>query len=1035
MTNKTLPKLLNPQTESFFVVNSNGEIIYQNEKFNKFFATKKPIKNIKDIISCVDLSEQKSVDSFFQGLDVFISFKVNIDNIFEKVLLNRIPIETDNKFYYLKKTPDTKNNLLKGIVLDKITENAYDIVTFLDKNGKRLYVSPSVSKIFNIDKKELMKRNIFLDIHPGDINLAKQVFTDVCKKEGQIYTNIRLRLRHPSEGWVLMEGSIVNLLHLEGINAIVVNSRSIHEVKKLQDALKEHQYKLEGIIDNSPVGIYMKDRQGHYIIVNDAWQNCLNLPKEDILGKTDFEILPVKQAAKITQYDDQVISKSIVKKCEESITYADDSTRHFITNKFALYNANKEVIGIGGISNEITELKKTQIALEKSESWFRAIVQNTLDFLTVINEQGEKLYVTPSVKKVLGYTSVEYEKQSFFKSIHPTDELLVITKIKNLIDKKLKNFIKIEARLKNKIGKWVWVELILTNQLNNQHINGILVHVSDISIVKESESKIEVLDQKLKLILQNTPDIIYFTDLNGKIIEVNEAALNFIKKPKSKVIGQKVTKVFKVDKSIIESSNTILTIQKDKPVQYEERLTTDNNKGVFLSTKFLIQLENQQEAICIISKNITDRKKYEQQLEKWAFQDQLTKLMNETSITNYISKLINDDKEFHIFAIDIDRFKNVNDGLGHDVGNKILTTFSQRLEEYLKKYGVLGRFSGDMFIAILDNTEAIGSKENLITIAKGLSESIKKPIIIEETEIHLTSTVGIVYNNTSHKLARNYIQDADTALFDAKKKNVGSISVFNKNMHSKILRQLRMESEIIRAFERGEFELYTQKVIPIENKNYNLLGYSEALIRWNHPSKGVLRPDQFLDVIYEMGYITNLDKWVIEQACKMINQQAGLGKDISLSVNISAILFGYSDLKEYIQNITKKYNINPKNLKFEITENDIIDNLENTMDIIKDIQKLGFQFILDDFGTGYSSLNYLKNMPVSAVKIDQCFINNLHEDSINKDIVKAIIQLSHSLNMEVISEGVELEETFAILKSLGTDFVQGYLLAKPEKLI
>ncbi|NJL96718.1 PAS domain-containing protein [Candidatus Gracilibacteria bacterium] len=269
------------------------------------------------------------------------------------------------------------------------------------------------------------------------------------QKPGQIYTNIRIRFRHPTESWILMEGSIVNLLHLKGVEALVINSRSIHEVKKLQDSLKEHQYKLEGIIDNSPAGIYMKDRQGHYMILNDAWQEILNLPKEDILGKTDFEILPPKQASIITHNDEKVMKSGQIMKLQESVSYPDGSERYFLTNKFSLLNAENEVMGICGVSNEVTELKNTQFALEKSESWFKAIVQNSLDFVTVVDNDGIKKYVTPSVKKILGFSPAEYLDINFFDNIHPDHELNLISSFKELINKKSKRRIKIYSKIKN----------------------------------------------------------------------------------------------------------------------------------------------------------------------------------------------------------------------------------------------------------------------------------------------------------------------------------------------------------------------------------------------------------------------------------------------------------------------------------------------------------------------------------------------------------------------------------------------------------
>ncbi|NJL96717.1 EAL domain-containing protein [Candidatus Gracilibacteria bacterium] len=515
--------------------------------------------------------------------------------------------------------------------------------------------------------------------------------------------------------------------------------------------------------------------------------------------------------------------------------------------------------------------------------------------------------------------------------------------------------------------------------------------------------------------------------MNGKIVEINESFSKFFGKTKKNFLGKYESEVFnKKRKEILKDDQSLIYGEK-QVLQYEETIILKDKEEIFLNTKFIIFDHNKPSSICVIAKNITKRKNYEKKVQKLAFEDQLTGLINENSMVDCINKLIKENQKFHVFSIDIDRFKIINDSLGHEVGNQILQIFSARVNKHLKKYGVLGRLSGDLFFAVLDK---ISSEKQLNKIAISLKEVIKEPIYLDQEEIHLTSTVGIVGYNPSHINAREYIRDADTALFDAKKKGRGSISIFDQSMRNKVVRQLKMESEIIKAFKNNEFELYLQPIIPSSKEHTN---YFEALIRWNHPREGLLTPKDFLDIIYDMGYITILDKWVIDKAAQIISQNLSQYKNIQLSINISAILFGYSDMKKFILNTVKKYNIQPSQLKLEITESDVLENLENALSIINDLKKKNFEFVLDDFGTGYSSLNYLKTIPVSCLKIDQCFIKGLLDNSINKDIVKAVIDLTHSLNIKVISEGVEDKKTYQILKQFNTDYIQGYLSSKPKK--
>lgn len=1022
--NKSIEKI-NPKNEAFFVVDKNDKVIYKNNNFELFFNNKIIVNCKNDILKLCKKEYQKEIKLVFEEDLECVVFNTEKKSDYSYIL-RRIMIENENRFFFMKKTFKNESDI-KGVILDSVTRNSYDIVTFLDIHGKRLYVSPSVSKIFNISKEELLSRNIFLDVHPNDIDLAKKIFQEVAKKPGEIITNVRIRLKHNTEDWVLMEGSIVNLLDLDGVNALVVNSRSIQEVKKLQDNLFENNYKLDGIIKNSQASIFIKDVKGHYLMVNESYQKLLNLEKKEILGKTDFELFSKEQASKNYIRDTDSLTNNNSKTFEEEIVFPNKSRRSFITNRFTLLNADKEVIGFCTVANEITDQKEAQAKLQKSESWFKAIVQNSLDYVTVIDINGNKKYVTPSVKRVLGFTPEEYKKINYFDNVDSESQITLISSINKIAKSKSSKNLCIQIKIKNKESEWVWVSLILNNQISNEYINGILIHVSDISESIEIKKTLSLVNNRHKLMINNSPDIITIKDLEGGYIDINKTFIKLIGKPKKDIIGKTILDLVKKDYAhrIIQNDAILLSSGKDS-VKFEEIYPTKNGEQFHLSNKFILtDKKNTPYAICNISTNITDRKKMLEDLKKVAYYDELTGLYNNRSMINKINSELKSKKNFTILSVDIDRFKIINNSLGHKIGDRVIIEFANRICKLSKDKYFVSRFSGDSFIIFINGKDSLQKAEEL---ANSIHKKNKIPIKAAKNEIYLTSSIGISNRNKVNKSAHEYLRDVDNALYQSKEIGRGSYAIFNNEMFKKVTDQLSMESEIIKAIESNDFELYYQPIINYKSKK---ITHFEALLRWNHPKLGLIGPDKFLGSILEMGYISKLDRMVIKKAIMDVSEIVRYDKNTCVNINISAVQFGMDDLPEFILKTIKKNKITAKNIRFEITESEVLENIENAISIIEKLKKAGVYFVMDDFGIGYSSLNYLRRIPIDMVKIDRSFILNMVEDKITHDIVNTMVNLFQNLNFKVVAEGVENNMQDSLLKNMNIDYVQGYKYGRP----
>lgn len=455
-----------------------------------------------------------------------------------------------------------------------------------------------------------------------------------------------------------------------------------------------------------------------------------------------------------------------------------------------------------------------------------------------------------------------------------------------------------------------------------------------------------------------------------------------------------------------------------------------NAHWLFL-TSGLIQFEGQPAGLATAF-DITERKRMEDQLRHQAFHDKLTGLPNRALFLDRLERAISRGNrrglQFAVLFIDLDRFKPINDSLGHLVGDKLLQEIARRLQHRLRVEDTITRLGGDEFTVLL---EELPHLDNAILIAKKIQEVISKPCIIVGNEIIISASIGIVLCDASYKRAENILRDADIAMYRAKISGKGQYAIFDSSMHARAVNLLELESDMRRAIERSEFELYYQPIIRLITGRIS--GF-EALIRWNHPQRGLVFPAEFIPIAEETGLINDIGDWVLKNACQLIKTwQTQLNKRSmpTININVSSRQIAYGDLVDKVVATLKETQIDGANLKLELTESMVMENPEMASSMITELKQHHVQTAIDDFGTGYSSLSYLHQFPIHTLKIDQSFINELKADGTNAEIVNTIVMLAHNLGLDVVAEGIEEEYQVQHLRSIGCDFVQGYYFAKP----
>jgi diguanylate cyclase (GGDEF)-like protein/PAS domain S-box-containing protein len=430
--------------------------------------------------------------------------------------------------------------------------------------------------------------------------------------------------------------------------------------------------------------------------------------------------------------------------------------------------------------------------------------------------------------------------------------------------------------------------------------------------------------------------------------------------------------------------------------------------------------------------DITHPREAEEQLLQDALHDGLTGLPNRVLFSDRLERSLarisrDSSHRFAVLFLDLDRFKVINDSLGHGLGDQLLIALAHRLMSCLRPGDTVARLGGDEFTILLeDPTEPDGAS----TVADRVLDQMKKPFILDSHEVYVTASIGITRSDVGYIRPQDVLRDADTAMYRAKAAGKSRFQLFDADMHARAVLTLQVENDLRRAIDRNEFELNYQPIHTIEGGK--LRGF-EALLRWRHPERGIISPADFIPVAEETGMILPIGKWVIYEACRQAVQwrKNFPQTPLDINVNLSGKQFTQSDLVEQVMGALRESGLPARHLILEVTESVVMENPQSAIEMLQRLKDLGVQLNIDDFGTGYSSLAYLQRFPIDTMKIDRSFISGMCDNPENAEIVRTIVSLAHNLNLKVTAEGIETPEQLAQLQDLQCENAQGYYLSRP----
>jgi diguanylate cyclase (GGDEF)-like protein/PAS domain S-box-containing protein len=549
---------------------------------------------------------------------------------------------------------------------------------------------------------------------------------------------------------------------------------------------------------------------------------------------------------------------------------------------------------------------------------------------------------------------------------------------------------------------------------------------------RRAEEALRDSERRFRALIEHSTDILTVVDRVGRIVYESPSVERLLGHTAGELMGSALEEHVHPEDRHALAAALAESAGASTPVAAEFRMRVRDGEWRFLEASVSNLLDNAEVGgIVLNSRDITARKQDEETIRHLAYFDALTGLPNRMLFDDRLAQALAHSRRrgargLAILFLDLDRFKTVNETLGHGAGDELLRTAAARLTSVVRESDTVARLGGDDFLFLLPEIDDV---EDAVRVARKVLAELVAPFSVHGHELHLTASVGIALSPLDGNDADTLVRNADTALYRAKEQGGNRYQLYAPAMNAIAFKRLVLENSLRRAIEREELRLYYQPLVSLQDGTF--VGV-EALIRWQHPDLGLVSPAEFIPLAEETGLIVPLTHWVLRTACRQMKEWQDAGLELTtVSVNISAQRFSATDLPRAVSEALAAAGLHGRHLCLELTESVMMENVEETIATLLELKKLEVKISIDDFGTGYSSLSYLKRLPIDTLKIDQSFVRNTPADADDAAIAMLIISMAHSLNLSVVAEGVETEEQMQMLRSQQCDIMQGYLVSRP----
>ncbi len=844
---------------------------------------------------------------------------------------------------------------------------------------------------------------------PTDLRAALEAGADDYIAPPMSVTALQLRL-------AIGERVLASRLHRSSLSSVVDNS--------------ERRYRT--LIETMHEGLFQIDENGVIEFANSRLAAITGFTLDEIKGKVADELLVTPEIR------DRLPGRTLLGVGVGSEEYAiplktKDGRQVWVELTGApVITADGRSASIG-IVHDVTEQRNAEEGLRRTEHFFRAVLENSADLTSILERDGRIAYQSPSSLNILGQRAEATFGQSFASLVVDEDQAAWNEAFEQVLAKAEARST-VQLRLRRDPGEPVHVEVICRNLQHNPDVGGIVVTSRDVNERRRAEAALKRERAFFKELFRNSPAAIAILDSSDRVADVNSAFVDLFQYEVQEIAGSPLSDFIVPEDLKEEATELSQLVFGAQPVDRETtRLRKDGTKVDVTLLGFPIDLADRRIGAFGIYTDISERKAVERKLFHDAFHDALTTLPNRTLLTERLERDIRrakrrSDYQFALLFIDLDRFKWINDNLGHAAGDELLCEVARRLESCLRPGDTTSRLGGDEFVIILEDIKEVADATR---IAERILESLALPFRLGQNETSTSGSIGIAFSATGYDRAEDLLRDADIAMYRAKSGGKGRFEIFDTEMQKSALERRELERDLARAVEQQELTLLYQPIVALANGK--MVGF-EALLRWRHPSRGLLMPAELIPLCEETGLIVAVGRFVVESS---LQQLAAWQRDfpnsdaILVHVNLSAKEVNPNELLPLLDRVQKESGVHPAGCIFEIPEAVAAASSVQASDTLWQLRRRGYRLAINDIGLGNSSLGALQRLPLDMLKINRTLVRAMEPGGDHVELVRAIGALGESFGLRVIASGIEKPEQIDALRELEIDYAQGFYFASP----
>lgn len=931
-----------------------------------------------------------------------------------------------------KKAEEEKSELIQSLQESEARYRALldaipDLMIRMSRDGTYLDFIPPTNFKTTMSSREMRGKNID-EVMPSAIAREQMDYVEkaLATRQSQSYEFEMER----EDGTVSYQEARIAV---SGEDEVLVMVRDITDRKQIEEALRESEAQYRRIIETTSEGVWIIDAENNTLFANHTMAQMLGYSLDEIIGMPLLALMDEEWQAIAAENCDR---HGIQQHFEFKFRRKDGSELWAIVSTTPILDRERQHTSTLAMVTDITHHVEAEKALEQAERKYRSIFENVVEGIFQTTVEGSYVTANPMLARIFGYDSPE-ELIADLRDIQ--HQVYVDPDRRREFMHQVRDRGAIwgfESQVYRKDGTIVWIS---ENAYGIYDESGRLIGyegtMQDVSDRKRVEEELRQSRQMLQLVIDNIPQFIFWKDRNSIYLGCNR---NFAKAAGLDRVEDIVGKTdydlaWKQEESDFFRECDRRVMESNTPQYHiiEPQLHADC-KQCWVETNKIPLHDADGNVVGILGtyEDITERQQAQETIEYQATHDLLTGLPNrmlfDRRLLQELQTVRKRDTAIAVMFLDLDRFKTINDTLGHAVGDRLLKEVAERVRGCLREYDTFARWGGDEFTILLPQIEDI---EESAAIAQRILDTLKPAFALEGHLLHISSSIGIALSPCDGEDEETLLRNADAALYRAKEYGRNNYQFYTPAMNSQASELLVLENQLHNALTRSEFVVYYQ---PQVNTTTGEINGMEALVRWQHPQLGLVAPDKFIPLAEETGLIVPIGEWVLWTACAQNKawQDAGL-PPLRIAVNLSARQFQQPNLVEMVAKVLSQTQLAPQYLELEITESVAMQDREKTQEILKEFHQMGVHLSIDDFGTGYSSLAYLKQFPFNNLKIDKSFVRDLTTNPKDAGIVNAIVNLGMKFNFRIVAEGVETEAQKDLLQNLNCENMQGYLFSKP----